>query len=49
MIYTLDENYETTKGLTDHSMFYEFSIASAFDDRMSVITRDNYHPASLIK
>ena len=49
MIYTLDEYYETAKGLTDHSMICEFSIASAFDDHMSAITRDNYHPASRIK
>ena len=48
MIYILDENYETTNRLTDHYMIYEFSIASAFDNKMSAMTRDNYLPASPI-
>ena len=48
MIYILDENYETKKGFTDHLMIYEFQIASAFENKMSAITRDNYLPTSLV-
>ena len=48
MIYILDKNYETTDRFTDHYMIYESSIASAFENKMPAMTRDNYLPASHI-